>query len=650
MNKVFLFCLLIFSCFKIQSQSKVADSLIIIVSQTTDKVDKLQLFNQISNVYKTSSGEQVIFFGEKALQLAKELNLKQEEGYAYVNLGNGNIIIGNYDKAVDCFFKAKTLFEIVLEKNPTEDVKKSLARAYGSIGIVSSEQSNYSRAFQYYLKSIKIYEEVNDVNMLSRLYNNVGVAYRSQKEFSKALQYFEKAKVIQQQLNDSNIGITLTNIANCYLELNTYTEAYSYYKEAGNAVKTNPRALGEWHNSMGLYYKKTNNIEAAVEHWDKAILAFNSINDKFGIADTYLFKGQLFLEQKQYKKALENASKALSLATETNVLEQIILAEKVLSAANEKQNNLFEALRHYKLYATFQDSLLNDQSIRKGVQAEMNFEYEKKESLEKLEREKQQLIIVEEAKQSRLRLIFISVAALLLCGFIFLYFNKMQLKKRLTLQNELIAYEQKALHLQMNPHFIFNCLGAISGFIINNGTDHAIKYLAKFSKLMRLTLEYSKEALIPIEKEIESLQNYLELEQLRFNNVFDFNITKSNTIEDAVAISPLLIQPLVENGIIHGLVAKKEKGKITIDFSTKQNMIICTIQDNGIGIDNSVRLKEDSVQIHKSMALKIIEKRLKMISKIANTQASLDCHQINDANGNSLGTKVIISIPIQYID
>src|SRR5690606_11582282 len=122
-------------------------------------------------------------------------------------------------------------------------------------------------------------------------------------------------------------------------------------------------------------------------------------------------------------------------------------------------------------------------------------------------------------------------------------------------------------HLQMNPHFVFNCLGSISSFIVQNGTDSAIKYLSKFSKLMRLTLEYSKESLIPIDKEIEGLQNYLELEQLRFNNMFDFSITKDPNIEDDMAIPPLLLQPFVENAIIHGLVPKKEKGNINIYFA-----------------------------------------------------------------------------------
>lgn len=220
----------------------------------------------------------------------------------------------------------------------------------------------------------------------------------------------------------------------------------------------------------------------------------------------------------------------------------------------------------------------------------------------------------------------------------------------MTLEKELSEYEQKALHLQMNPHFIFNCLGAISGFIINNGTDHAIKYLAKFSKLMRLTLEYSKESLIPIEKEIESLQNYLELEKLRFDNAFNYHIIKSDTIEDDMGIPPLLIQPLVENAIIHGIIGKKEEGNIIVNFKLTEDTVICEVIDNGIGIDKSKELKENSVHVHKSMALDIIKKRLKMMTKVTHRKAIMKSFQIEDNQGNSNGTKVVVTLPIQYID
>jgi len=201
----------------------------------------------------------------------------------------------------------------------------------------------------------------------------------------------------------------------------------------------------------------------------------------------------------------------------------------------------------------------------------------------------------------------------------------------------------------MNPHFVFNCLGSISSFIVQNGTDSAIKYLSKFSKLMRLTLEYSKESLIPIDKEIESLQNYLELEQLRFNHKFNFTIQKSAAIEDDVALAPLIIQPFVENAIIHGVIPKKELGNIKIDFSIKDDSLICTILDDGIGINQSKQNKENSVTAHKSMAIDIIQKRLEMIASSTSKKATIKIEEQKEDN-QIKGTKVILQLPLQYIE
>jgi LytS/YehU family sensor histidine kinase len=201
----------------------------------------------------------------------------------------------------------------------------------------------------------------------------------------------------------------------------------------------------------------------------------------------------------------------------------------------------------------------------------------------------------------------------------------------------------------MNPHFVFNCLGSISSFIVQNGTDSAIKYLSKFSKLMRLTLEYSKESLIPIDKEMESLQNYLELEQLRFNNVFEFKLSKSNEIEDDMAIPPLLLQPFVENAIIHGLIPKKENGTISVDFSIEKDSLVCTILDNGIGFEKSKEIKENLVAIHKSMALDITKKRLEMMEASTAQKAKVEIKEIKNELGVIQGTKVVLNLPIQYI-
>ena len=585
---------------------------------------------------KYSDGTKVTEFANKALQLSRKLDNKIEEGNANLNLGNANIIQGNYPKALNYFSIAKTIFE---NQSKSIEVKKGLAKALGSIGIVFSEQSNYTKSLEFYLKSVTIYEEINDLEKCAKLYNNIGVIFQSQKNFTKAIFYFTKAQKIQEKLKDAAIGITYTNTANSYLHLKNNEKAFNFYLKAKSSLDKYPnaRALGEWYNNFGLYFKQINNPTKAIENWNLAITTFQKIDDKFGIQDSYYNVAKLNFKQNNLSEALDFADKSLQLATEIQVLEQKVISEKLLSEIYQKEGNYNLSLFHLTNFTVLKDSLTNEENIRKSVEVTMNYEFQKKQ-------DEQKLLLKEELKRNKLWLLLFGILLLSFLGIGFLIYNRNQVKTRLTLQKELAEYEQKALHLQMNPHFVFNCLGSISSFIVNNSTEEAVTYLAKFSKLMRLTLEYSKESLIPVDKEIESLENYLQLEQLRFNHKFNYTITKSTAIEDDMAIPPLFIQPLVENAIFHGIVPKKEFGNIKIDFYIEDNALKCSILDNGIGIPASKKMKENSVSVHKSMAIDIINKRLE---KIQSTTGQVSKMMIEDKEN---GTKVILILPIQFIN
>jgi tetratricopeptide (TPR) repeat protein len=649
--KLLLLFLLIHTFFGYAQNQKI-DSLKVALAKSKNEVERASTLNHIADEYKTVGDyKKMLESAQKALEVSNKIKFKLGQGYAFLNIGNASIVSGDYPSAFKSFSSASSLFEDELElskNNP--DVKKGLANSYGNIGIVFSEQSNYPKALHYYLKSVGIYEEFKDDAKCAKLYNNIGIAYESQFINSKALEYFTKAQKIQEKLNDPNVGITLTNIANSYLKQKKYDTAFDFYIKAKRSFEQNPnsRALGEWYNNFGLFFKETGNNLKAVENWNQAIQSFTSIDDKFGVSDTYLHLGRLYYEQKKYALAENEAIKVLKLAQELDVMEHEMLAEKLLSDLYSKQNNAAQSLLHFKRYSELKDSLINKENTRKSVEAELNFEFEKKEALHKKELEKKELLIQEQSKRSEMQLIFAILLALMLFGIGFLIYNRIQLKKTLTLQKELAEYEQKALHLQMNPHFVFNCLGSISSFIVNNGKESAIKYLAMFSKLMRLTLEYSKESLIPIDKEIESLQNYLELEQLRFNHKFNFSITKSTTIEDDMALPTLLLQPFVENAVIHGVIPKKEMGTIAIHFTIEKESLLCTVEDNGIGFQQSQLVKENSVVVHKSMALDITKKRLEMITSSTNQKAYFTIEELT-TNNQITGTKVVLHLPIQYI-
>lgn len=630
------------------SQQQEIDSLKRILEASENDIEKSQILNQISDLYKTQSPVLMMDFANQALEISQKIKNKEEEANAYLNLGNFQILSGNYPMALEYFTYAKNVFE-ELKSEPENQQKNQdgLARAYGSIGIVFSEQSNYSKALEYHLKALNLYEQSDDKLRLARVYNNVGIVYKSRNEQFKALEFFLKAQEIQEEINDRTIGITTTNIGNIYFDQKNYPKAIEFYDKASIYFHKypNPRGEGELHNNLGLYYQATSELQKAVESWEKAKEKFNAIEDKFGISDTYFNLGEFYFEQNNLEKALENTQKAKELATEIKTLEMIVLSENLLSKIYEQKGDLNKSLEHFKSFSIAKDSLTNYENIRRSVQSEMNFEFEKRESLHKKEQQQKEILLEEQSKRHTVQLFFGSLFLLLAVGLGFLFYNRNQLKKNLTLQKNLAEYEQKALHLQMNPHFVFNCLGSISSFIVQNGNDSAIKYLAKFSKLMRLTLEYSKESLIPVDKEIEGLQNYLELEQLRFNQIFDFKITKDANIEDDMALPPLLIQPFVENAIIHGLIPKKEFGVVSIDFSLTDKNLICTITDNGIGLSKSKEIKENSVQVHKSMALDIIKKRLEMMGDSTSKATTFTVEEIIE-NGEIKGTKVVLKLPV----
>jgi tetratricopeptide (TPR) repeat protein len=606
------------------------------------KIDtsKVGVLNKLASEFKEINPDSTAYYGKKALGLSTKLNYPFGQANAELNLGNASIIVGNYEDAKNHFRKAKTIFESLVEN---EEENKTfiygLARCYSSLGVIFSQEGNYYESLDNYQKGLKLYLKINHKSGISRSYNNIGVVYKSRSKNEKALEYFKKAFKIQEQIGEQTMPVTLTNIGVIYFENNKLKEAYSYYTKAEKLFKTieNKRGLALLQNYWGDYYVKTKAQDKAEEYYKKALDLYQSIQNKFGASLALYNLGILYFEQKKLEQAMTLATQSLSYAKEIGILDQIYHSEKLISDIYFAQNQPALSLEHYKNYSIARDSLNTLESTQKFDRAEMDFEYQKKEALFK-----------EKNKREHLLLVFSIIGMLLLIGLVLVLINRYQVKRRLTLQKEVAEYEQKALHLQMNPHFVFNCLGSISSFIVQNGTDSALKYLSKFSKLMRLTLEYSKDTLIPIDKEIESLQNYLELEQLRFHDKFNFKIQSSESVEFNMGLPPLLIQPFVENAILHGLVPKEGNGKIVVDFDVVNGQLICTIWDDGIGITKSAAMKENSMKAHKSMALEITKKRLEIMEATISKSAQIEIKELEE-NNIVVGTKVTLRLPIQYI-
>ncbi|MBA3665488.1 MAG: histidine kinase [Bacteroidetes bacterium] len=216
------------------------------------------------------------------------------------------------------------------------------------------------------------------------------------------------------------------------------------------------------------------------------------------------------------------------------------------------------------------------------------------------------------------------------------------------LQQRVAETELKALRAQMNPHFIFNAINSVQYFITRSDAESSQKYLAKFARLIRYVVENSKPALIPLKTELEALNLYLELESLRFEDRFyyEINIDKSVDVNNT-QIPSMLIQPYVENAIWHGLMHKKGKGNIIISVTLKEKVLKCTIYDDGIGRVKSAQIKLHNPSTHKSIGMALTKERLDIINQINNTELSLVIDDLYTDQNEAAGTRVLINIPMQ---
>lgn len=243
--------------------------------------------------------------------------------------------------------------------------------------------------------------------------------------------------------------------------------------------------------------------------------------------------------------------------------------------------------------------------------------------------------------------IILSFLLLALAIWLFSFYRIRQKSKRREAFNRKMAQiELQALRAQMNPHFLFNTLSSIQHYITLSKSEEAINYLSKFAKLMRVILENSQKPEIPIKDEIQALEIYLDLESLRFKNKFEYRIEIDPNLDVMYdQIPPLLIQPYVENAIMHGIMHLEKKGLIEIKIERSGDFMKVCVKDNGVG---RARAKQfDNQKMHKSRGMSITKDRLEIINASRKSNLSLKISDLKDENGDAVGTLVEIYIPLE---
>lgn len=236
-------------------------------------------------------------------------------------------------------------------------------------------------------------------------------------------------------------------------------------------------------------------------------------------------------------------------------------------------------------------------------------------------------------------------------GGVFYYLHIGSIRREEKLKTEfnkkLANTELSALRAQMNPHFLFNSINSIRHKIIKNDTREAEKYLVKFSSLVRMVLENSRHQMVLLSDELNALNLYMELESMRFDHQFDFQIEKTEEVDaQYLLVPPMLIQPYVENAIWHGLLQKNDHGKVSINIAIRNENLIVVIDDDGIGREKAAELKSKSALKKQSMGMEITGSRLEIIEKIYHIRCKAEVTDLKYPNGHPKGTLVKLTLPL----
>ena len=239
---------------------------------------------------------------------------------------------------------------------------------------------------------------------------------------------------------------------------------------------------------------------------------------------------------------------------------------------------------------------------------------------------------------------FIIIASILVLLLLF-FINKMvvkRVKNKENLKRQIQSLRFEALSAQMNPHFMFNSLNSIQNFIMQNEKKASIRYLSKFARLMRMTLNHSQSKNITLQEELSALQLYMDLERLRFDEQFNYNLSVNSEISQENTLIPaLLIQPIVENAILHGLRPKKGLGLVQVEIQHTNGQLMIQISDNGVGRSVSNSKKRDG---HESKGSALTEERITLFAKDFDSPYHYEIIDLKE-DGTAIGTKVEISIP-----
>ncbi|WP_394747796.1 tetratricopeptide repeat-containing sensor histidine kinase [Spongiimicrobium salis] len=567
---------------------------------------------------------------------ATQRNYLEGQSYALNQLGRKYRNTSQYEQAISLHEQA---LEIANRAQNTELTVFSL----NMIGVVYRRKSTIRAAMDYSQQALELAESVpNPSKSLKRSINvslnSIGNLYQTLNQYDDAITYYTKSMKLEAELgNTLGLAINHQNIGECleakgFLEdaLKSYQTSMRYNEEIDSDMG---RVICQ--NSIAKIYIKQRKLTEALFLLQSALQKATDLKDSFLISRIYSNLGWAQMIGENYELAEENMLKGLEEAQKHNLQEISVEAYTLLS-------NLFEAKEDYKksLFYTHKATALEKVISNEGNVSYVNdikYRYQSKKQSDHI----QQLQL--EMRKGESRYLITIIALVLLAGILYILYRQYQLKN----DKKLLTLEQSMLRSQMNPHFLFNSLNSIKLYIINNEKKNAVHYLNKFSKLIRKILEASSLKEIPLAEELETVELYMNIENIRFSNEINFQIEIDNTIDTHTAKIPsLVLQPFLENALWHGLSSKEGEKNIWLKAGkTEENFIHISIIDDGIGRKAAEKIKRARVLKRKSVGIDITKERLANFSKDYQNTFSIDIIDLYNEDGSASGTQVTLYIP-----
>jgi len=582
-------------------------------------------------------------FAQDALTLAQQLKYAKGISLAYNEIGTSKRNKSLYIVAEDYHEKALKAAE---EINDSFLIVFSLNNA----GVDCRRQDKLQKAFDYHVRALRLAEKINDVRNICVATNSIGNIQLTTEKYADAITHFNHALELEEKShNDLGIAINLGNLGYAYQGQNKLDLAIQYYKRslAMNQKMDRPIGMAICYNALGTGYKEKKDYQSAMFYLKKALEVNDKVDDKVHVAESYLSIGKLLGAQGKHEEARKYIMQSIDISNFWGFKAMLMDAYKALATDFKESGDFRKSLDAMDKSLLYKDSILDEKSAMALTQMQTIYDVDQKNiQIRNLEHDK----MIGELRTKRNVVVTFSLAAFLIMAIVggLFYIRHRNLKtNKQTLQLEL-----RSLRSQMNPHFIFNSLSSIHRYIWSNNQEEASDYLTKFSRLMRLILDNTQHTFVTLNKELESLRLYLDLEALRCNGIFEYQFNVDPEINDEeVLIPPMILQPYVENAIWHGLVHKQpdEKGLLDIEIVLKKRSLVCTITDNGIGRKKAMEIKDRKGRTHNSVGMKVTEGRIDLIRKINNKEAKVTVTDLEDESGQATGTKVTIVLPAEFI-